>query len=44
VADKFTLCATAATWPADKTRQTIEMVANLEKLDTVRNLTAQLTS
>jgi len=44
VAEKFTGCATAAGWPTGKTERTIEMVAGLEELDTVRHLTAQLTS
>ncbi len=35
-------CAAAADWPAHKTARTIELVARLEKLDTVRDLTAQL--
>jgi len=44
VAEKFTGCATAAGWPAGKTARTIEMVAKLEDLKTVRDLTAHLTS
>ena len=44
VVEKFTGCAAAAGWSADKTARTIEMVARLERLESVRNLTAQLTS
>lgn len=44
VAEKFRGCAAVAHWPAGKTEQTIDMVARLEELETVRHLTAQLTS
>ena len=44
VAEKFSGCAAAAHWPTDKAARTIEMVAELEELKTVRDLTAQLTS
>ena len=44
VAEIFTGCAVAAGWPADKSERTIEMVAGLEELDTIRDLTAKLTS
>jgi hypothetical protein len=43
VVEKFTGCAAAADWPDGKTQRTIEIVADLEKLDRVRVLTAQLT-
>ena len=43
VAEKFTLCAASADWPAYKTARTIEAVAGLENLATVRDLTSQLT-
>jgi len=44
VAEKFTGCAAAAGWPADRTERIIELVAGLEELESVRELTSQLTS
>ena len=44
VAEKFRGCAATAPWPTDKAARTIEMVAKLEELKSVRDLTAQLTS
>jgi len=43
VAEKFRGCTMAASWPTDKTERTIELVAELEKLSSVRDLIAQLT-
>jgi 2-methylcitrate dehydratase PrpD len=42
VADKFRGCAEFARWPADKTERIVELVRNLETLDSTRELTALL--
>lgn len=44
VAEKFRGCAAAAHWPADRAERVIELVAGLEALESVRELTAQLTA
>jgi len=41
-ADKFAQCAAFAGWPVDRSREVVEMVRHLERLDDVRRLTALL--
>ena len=42
VAEKFAGCAAFANWDADRARQVVETVRDLESLESVRNLTALL--
>ncbi|MEX2642995.1 MAG: MmgE/PrpD family protein [Acetobacterales bacterium] len=42
VADKFRECADYAGWPADRAQEAVAMVAELEKLPSIRTLTALL--